>query len=128
MNKGILWLLLLVPLALSVFTVVFAARYRTIEPHLSFYSITILSFLLVSAIGLIAGFRTTANRNKSLFGGIALAVTLAKIFVAVLLAVVYVKLYPDISNWFILPFFLIYLYFTIYETFALIQIGRHPYS
>ena len=75
-----------------------------------------------------AGFKTTGHRNKNLFGSIALSVTLAKIIVSILLVVIYFKLYPEISNWFILPFFLIYLYFTIYETFALIQIGRHPYS
>ena len=128
MSKTSLWLFLIVPLALSIATVSFAARYSVIEPHLWFYALTILAFSLVSVFGLVAAFRTTADRNKSLFGNVALTVTLMKIIVAVALAIGYVLLTPDISSWFILPFFLIYLYFTIYETFALIQIGRHPYD
>jgi hypothetical protein len=128
MSKRSLWYYLSVPTLLSVLTIAFASKYSVIKPHIEFYIITIFSFILLSALGLIAGFRTTAHRNKNLFSSIALALTLGKIIIAVILAVVYIELYPEISNWFILPFFLIYLYFTIYETFAMVQIGRHPYS
>ena len=128
MNKRTLWYYLSIPTLLSVLTIAFASKYSVITPHIEFYVISIIAFLILSAIGLISGFRTTAHRNKNMFSSIALALTLAKIIVAVVLAVVYIELYPEISNWFILPFFLIYLYFTIYETFAMVQIGRHPYS
>lgn len=128
MSKRSLWYSLSAPILLSILTIAYAAKYKIITPHLEFYFITIATFIIICVLGLLAAFRTTAHRNKSLFGSVALAVTLAKIFAAVLLAAIYSKMNPEISNWFILPFFLIYLYFTIYETFALIQIGRHPYS
>jgi len=128
MNSNRLWMLLSLPVILSGITLLFAFQYSTIQEHWIFYLLCFLFFISSSILANILGLKTTGASNKSLFGSVALAMMTFKMLGAALFAIVYIKLYPESSRWFILPFFLMYLYFVVYETFALVQIGRFPYQ
>lgn len=127
MNSKRLWTLLSLPLILSGITLIFALQYSAVQEHWVFYLLSLIFFTLSSVLANLLGFKTTGASNKSLFGSVALAMMTFKMMGAALFAIVYFKLYPESSRWFILPFFLMYLYFAIYETFALVHIGRFPY-
>ena len=115
---------LLLPLLLSILTLGFALYKPIFEPHLWFYSICLFTFLGFAFFAVLAGLKTHNHRNPGLFGTIILSIMTFKMLTGIMLVAIYVKLYPAPDKWFVLPFFLMYLYFTIFEAWALIRIGR----
>ncbi len=113
-----------IPFLLSLITLGFAYSNSIFYPHLSFYLVCLLVFVLFALLAVLAGLKTYNHRNPGLFGSAVLSTMTFKMLGSILLVVVYVKLYPPVNKWFVLPFFLMYIYFTIFEAWALIQIGR----
>jgi hypothetical protein len=70
------------------------------------------------------GEKTAQSSNKGLFTGIVLGFTFGKIFLSLLIVIGYHQLAQPNSKIFILPFFLVYLIFTIFETYIMMQIGQ----
>jgi len=73
----------------------------------------------------ILGGVTAKSTNKSLFTGVILGFTFGKIFLSLLVVIGYVQLAQPASKIFLLPFFIVYLIFTIFETYLMMQIGQH---
>lgn len=114
---GITLLLALITLWIAAFNPIFS-------PHLLFYGICLLTFLAFAAIAIGIGLKTNNHRDPGLFGTAVLAIMTFKMIFSIFLVVIYVRVYADPDKWFVLPFFLMYLYFTIFEAWALIHIGR----
>lgn len=69
--------------------------------------------------------KITANSdNKGLFTGTILGFTFAKMLLSVIIVVGYAQLGNPPTKLFILPFFIVYLIFTIFETYIMMQIGQ----
>ncbi|NBC25179.1 MAG: hypothetical protein GVX78_06150 [Bacteroidetes bacterium] len=115
---------LLLTVILAVITLVIANRNPVFTPHLYFYIICLIAFLLFTSLSLFVGLKTYNHRNPGLFGTAAISTMTFKMMVSILLVVVYVKVFASPDKWFVLPFFLMYLYFTVFEAWALIKIGR----
>jgi len=92
--------------------------------YLYFYIICLIAFLLFTGLSLFVGLKTYNHRNPGLFGTAAISTMTFKMMVSILLVAVYVKVFASPDKWFVLPFFLMYLYFTVFEAWALIKIGR----
>lgn len=112
------------PILLSLLTLAFAYTKPMFQEHLGFYFICLFAFLLFAILTVLVGIKTHNHRNPGLFGTSVLSAMTFKMLASIMLVVVYVKVYPPQGKWFVLPFFLMYLYFTIFEAWALIRIGR----
>lgn len=121
-----IWTGLWLPTALSLITLVIVNAWEVFSAHLNFYLISMLAFLLLSLLSLFLGQKTSLHRNKSLFGAIVLASITFKMLLSILIIVIYIQEFATPEKWFVLPFFLMYLYFTFYETYALVNIGQLP--
>ena len=113
-----------ITLLLALITLWIASSNPIFLSHLPFYGISLISFLVFAALGIAIGLKTNNHRDPGLFGASVLSIMTFKMISSILLVVIYVRVYADPDKWFVLPFFLMYLYFTIFEAWALIRIGH----
>ncbi len=71
------------------------------------------------------GEKTAKSSNKGLFTGVVIFSTFGKIFLSFLVVIGYYELGEPTSKIFLLPFFIVYLIFTVFETYLMMQIGQN---
>ena len=81
-----------------------------------FFFITILMFLF--------GKQAALSDNKHTFTNVFLGFTTGKIFLIVLFVFGYSRVTEPETKFFILPFFSMYLIYTIFETYVMMKLGR----
>lgn len=81
-------------------------------------------FVLLSVVMYYAGRKAAFSDNKHDFTNVSLGVTIGKIFIAILFILGYNQLMQPDSRFFIIPFFLMYLIYTIFETYIMMRLGR----
>jgi hypothetical protein len=87
--------------------------------YFDFSLIVIAIFAFINLQIYYFGTITIRNKNKYLFTNITMGMTFVKILLSIAIIVVYKsKYYPPDTNY-IVPFFLIYALFTIFETYKL---------
>lgn len=57
--------------------------------------------------------------------GVILGATFGKIFFSLFLVIIYNHIAQPSSKVFIIPFFIVYLIFTIFETYLMMQLGQN---
>lgn len=81
-------------------------------------------FVLLSIVMFYAGRKAAFSENKHDFTNVSLGITIGKIFIAILFILGYEQLMQPDSRFFIIPFFLMYLIYTIFETYIMMKLGR----
>ena len=81
--------------------------------------------MLLTVAMFFAGGITAKSSNKNLFTTIVLGFTFSKIFLSLIVVLGYYQLAQPTSKLFLLPFFIVYLIFTIFETYLMMQIGQN---
>ena len=71
-----------------------------------------------------AGYRAAMSDNKNDFTNAVLGFTVGKMFLAILVILGYSLLAQPPDKLFIIPFFAIYLIYTIFETYFMMKLGR----
>ena len=87
-----------------------------------------LGLLLYAGLGLLAwymGKQTAASANPNAFIQFFMGFVGAKMFLTIILLVVYVKSVGAVENkYFVLPFLLTYLIYTVYESWFLMKLAK----
>ena len=94
------------------------------EPFLPFSLVTLVVFMLLTLLMFWVGKISANSKNKGLFTTLAMGFTFGKIFLSILVVIGYHQLFEPPSRLFLLPFFIVYLLFTVLETYMLMQIGQ----
>jgi hypothetical protein len=81
-----------------------------------FINITFLMFFL--------GKRAIVSPNKMLFSNISMGFIFLKMVMSLMIIVTYKKIAHPASNLFIVPFFIVYLTFTIFETYLMLKMTQ----
>ena len=81
-------------------------------------------FVLLSMVIFYAGRKAAFSENKHDFTNVFLGITIGKIFIAIIFILGYNQLMEPDSRFFIIPFFLMYLIYTIFETYIMMKLGR----
>jgi hypothetical protein len=68
--------------------------------------------------------RAAVSENKSLFHNLIIASVFFKMFLSVIILVIYRKLMQPDSGRFVLPFLLVYFIFTIFETYFMVKLAK----
>ncbi|MBK7408993.1 MAG: hypothetical protein IPL49_09690 [Saprospirales bacterium] len=85
----------------------------------------LLGFYFLTAILLyVVGKKLAVSENKNAFTLFVMGSVFAKMLLSMVVLVLYLKFAEPASKYFILPFFVVYLAFTIFETYFLMKIGR----
>ena len=91
------------------------------EPNFSWLSWG--AFILISMGMFVLGKRAAYDENKGLFVSMAIFLGAGKMLLSVILFVAYTLLVNPIGKGFAIPFFLIYLSFTIFETYFMMKLS-----
>jgi hypothetical protein len=84
-----------------------------------------LAFFILFSYGMfLIGKRAAKSQNRGLFTNLIMALTFFKMMLAVMVLVVYKKMFQPASKDFLLPFFFVYFTFTIFETYFMIKLGK----
>lgn len=97
-------------------------------PQLQAYStlswISLAAFVGLSILMYLAGRRAAESDNKNDFTNAVVGFTAGKMFLAILVLLGYSQLAQPPDKLFIIPFFAVYLIYTIFETYFMMKLGR----
>ena len=85
---------------------------------------TIVFFITLSIFVFLFGARIAKQENKNTYTSLILLVMMTKMFLCILLVAVFTKSYKPTSNFFLIPFFTIYLIYTIFEVHLMTRLGK----
>ena len=91
--------------------------------HLSWLSL--LLFVFISIVMYFSGRWGIRNNNKNLFFSLVYAYMGGKMLLSIMLLVLYYFYVEPNTKLFILPFFLVYLFFTIFESYFLVKLNEN---
>jgi len=110
--------------SLGVIILIFALN--LVPAFYTFQSLTWISFAFFFSLSVLMYFigHSSANSsNKNSFLQIVMATTFLKMFLCIGLVIVYHTLAKPESNMFVVPFLLIYIIFTIFETYFMMKLS-----
>jgi len=84
----------------------------------------ILAFSLLSYLMFYLGNMAAKSSNKYMFNNIIIGNMILKMFLCVIIVMVYKNIYQIESRAFLLPFLVIYLAYTIFETYFLTKLAK----
>ena len=85
---------------------------------------SLILFSLISFILFFLGKQAAESANKLLFNNVIMASVFLKMMAAVVVLLVYKKQYHPESNAFLIPFFIVYFFFSIFETYFMVKLSK----
>lgn len=98
--------------------------YAAFQAHQALSWISILCFTLISVAAYFLGLKTAHSPNRHDFSNVFLIITTFKLLFCSLVVWLYKVLAAPEGRLFVLPFLLIYLIFTIFESHWLVRLGK----
>ena len=112
-------------LTLSVMVVIYLFNQAFGEDSAqAFFLISIGSFTLLSTGVYFMAAKAAISKDKNAFTRLIMGLTFAKLILTLILVIAYQRLAHPGSLFFIIPFFLIYMAYTIFETMYLTKLGK----
>ena len=94
------------------------------QPYWDLSILSLAFYILLSIFMFILGKKTAGNKNVNDFSQVVFGSIIGKMLLTVVLVVVYFKLKQPDNQHFLLPFFLIYLVFTAFETSFMMKLSK----
>ncbi|HHH50687.1 MAG TPA: hypothetical protein ENK52_06890 [Saprospiraceae bacterium] len=94
------------------------------DTYQEFSWISLIIFILLSILMYFMGIRTAVSKDRNAFTRTVLGITGGKMFLAIVMVVMYVEIRQPISRHFLLPFFIVYFVYTIYETYFMMNLSH----
>lgn len=110
-----------VPTALVVY---FIHQIPALQEHLMLGWVSLAFFIALSVFMFVVGKKAALSENKHNFTNAFLIFLMLKLFLCASLMIGYLKIIEPETKLFILPFFSLYLIYTIFEVFFLIRLGN----
>lgn len=98
--------------------------YAEFQLHQALSWLSILCFTLISIAAYALGLKTANSTNRNDFSNVFLVITTFKLLFCSLVVWIYKLLTEPEGRLFVLPFLLIYLVFTIFESYLLVRLGK----
>lgn len=105
-----------------------SGQFDGMAQHIFFGITTTLIFFIFSVIVYVAASISVDSPKRTKFIGLTISNMLGKMLVSVAVVLIYQKVKNPSNTLFIIPFLLIYIIFTIFETHFLLQIANHKKS
>jgi hypothetical protein len=112
-------------LAAGIFVSILILHYFHIFKPYFFYSLSCLGvFIVLSVILFYLAKSAAQSSDKNSFTRLILSGTMIKMFLFIGLIIIFYKGFSLKGNYFLIPFFFIYVCFTAFEVYFLTKIGR----
>lgn len=86
--------------------------------------ISLLFFILFTVVVFYVAENAALSSNPHTFTSVIMGVVIGKMFFSIIIILVYIKLMNPESRYFLLPFFIIYFSFTIFELHFMTKLGK----
>ena len=126
MNTASFWRGLIITTLISLLLGFGLHTIERLRPYWPLTAIAIVLFILLSFAMYYVGDRTARASNRHLFTSVTMGFTFFKMMASAGLILVYALLFEPADKLFVLPFFLIYLLYTIFELIFMIKLARQP--
>lgn len=119
---------LLVATVLSALVILGLGFIPALKAYSTFGWASILFFVVWSVIMFFISGKAAKNENKNIFTSAILGFTFAKLFLSAGIVYAYFRITEPESRLFLLPFFGVYLIYTIFETHFMMKLGKTQYT
>ena len=126
MNKGLFFKQLGIVTILAAVALFFLNQSTLFHNYQLLAWLSLAFFIALSLLMYIAGYKAAQSANKNDFTNVVLGSVMGKMLLSVLIIVVFNKWTEPADKFFLVPFFLNYLIFTIFETYVMMRLGRMP--
>jgi hypothetical protein len=109
---------------LSVVFIACLNYFPVLQAHQLLSWLSLLFFTTISLAAYFFGLKAANSTNKNDFNNVFIVLTTAKLLISLFLVWLYQIFTEPTTKLFILPFFLIYIIFTIFESYILIRLGK----
>ena len=94
--------------------------------HVSFQFslLSLLFFVVISAVMFLIAAQAALSKDKNVFTRLIMVFTFVKMLLTLALVVVFQKFARPTNNLFLIPFFSIYIVYTIFETTFMTKLGK----
>jgi hypothetical protein len=120
-------LLSTVSLGVSLMSLLLGQIFATFQQYGSVTWWSLGIFIPLSIAMFFGGKIAAKSVDKYIFSNLIMPFTFLKMFLSVAGLVVYKKIYHPETKFFLLPFFFVYLIFTIFETFFMVKLSKTKY-
>ncbi|MBR9922998.1 MAG: hypothetical protein GYB31_19400 [Bacteroidetes bacterium] len=96
----------------------------SLQKHQALSWSSLAVFVLITILMYWVGKQTATSKNRNMFSAVVLGSVFGKMAFSLLIVVIYTREVEPDSKYFILPFFVVYLIFTIFETYFLTRLGK----
>ena len=115
----------LILLSLGILAVVLTlGQQAQYSSYIDISTVSLIFFTLLSIIVFHLGLRMIKSRNMIDFSRLVLGFTGFKMMLSVALVFIYQSVAEPTDRWFVIPFLLIYVLYTIFEIYFLMRLGR----
>lgn len=94
------------------------------QPYADISIISLLFFIGLSLAIYFFGLKAAKSDNKNVFIRLIMGVTFGKMMFSLMLLFIYYKVVEPQSGHFLVPFFIVYFCYTIFETFYMMKLGK----
>jgi hypothetical protein len=98
--------------------------FKPVNAYHMFFGISLVLWVLLGLAILYAGLWIAGDSNPNTFSQLVLVSVFLKLLLGIGMVVVYKMQWDPPDNYFVIPFLQVYLIFAVYETYALMKIGR----
>jgi hypothetical protein len=105
------------------FSLTFLVSKLSYYNSMGFWSIFL--FTIISFVLFFLGQQAAKSSNKMLFNNVIMASVFLKMMAAVVILLVYKKVNHPESNVFLIPFFIAYFFFSIFETYFMVKLSKN---
>ena len=81
-------------------------------------------FLVISVAMYYIGKKALGSSNKMMFSNVASMFMFGKMFLSCIVLFIYKETINPTSRYFVLPFVVMYLFFTVFETYFMVKVGK----
>ena len=124
MNHKNFFLQLTIISLISFLLLFFLNKLPQFAPFQTFSYLSCIAFILFSAFMYFLAYRAALSSDKNLFLQQVLLTTSAKMALCIFVIVGYFKLAEPSSKMYAIPFLIVYLIFTIFETYFMMKLSK----
>lgn len=112
-------------LTISLSLIIIAQSFiPALQEHQGFSWASLIFFLLFTFGVYFLADKAAQSPSLNIFSSVILGVIFIKMFFIIFIVLIYKKIMDPSSPWFLIPFFIIYLAFTIFEVYFMSKLGR----
>ena len=111
----------------SLFTLILMSilhLFPQIAIHCNFSWATCLFFILLSVLIFFIAYFAAYSSNKNAFTAVIMGFVFMKMILSVSFILVFMKIVEPVSHSFLIPFFIVYLIYTIFETYFMTKLAK----